>query len=246
MLRFLINAISSGLGFSKSESKGTLFLIFVIISVYLIVYLLKPNAGNTQMVGEDQKKALADWVSEVERSYQLSTDSLENENRKKTPYSFAWEKDEPSFNAYEKKLTREKKKVAETESIEPKDINIANAEDLREIKGIGQIYSERIIKYRELLGGFSHMDQLEDVYGFSSELVDKVKERFEIRSDVKPLDLNTDSAKVLASHPYISYDLAWVLINYKKQNGAIDGIEDLKKIKAIDDSLLQKLKPYLR
>ena len=51
----------------------------------------------------------------------------------------------------------------------------------------------------------------------------------------KLLNINADSAKVLSNHPYISYDLAWIIINYRKQNGDITSANELKKILAIDE-----------
>ena len=53
-------------------------------------------------------------------------------------------------------------------SITKKDINVATAEELRVIKGIGEVLSKRVVKFRNRLGGFISKDQLQDVYGLDS------------------------------------------------------------------------------
>ncbi|MEM9858315.1 MAG: helix-hairpin-helix domain-containing protein, partial [Bacteroidota bacterium] len=45
------------------------------------------------------------------------------------------------------------------------DINEADTTQLKQLKGIGSVFSRRILKYRKLLGGFVTSDQLSEVYG---------------------------------------------------------------------------------
>ena len=47
------------------------------------------------------------------------------------------------------------------------EINSASKEDLMKINGIGNTFSERIIKYRDLLGGYYRKDQILEVYALS-------------------------------------------------------------------------------
>ena len=54
------------------------------------------------------------------------------------------------------------------------DINLAVKEDLKTINGIGEKLSERIIKYRSKLQGFSSLKQLYEVWGLDTEVVDKL------------------------------------------------------------------------
>ncbi|MEM7297091.1 MAG: helix-hairpin-helix domain-containing protein, partial [Bacteroidota bacterium] len=77
------------------------------------------------------------------------------------------------------------------------------------------------------------------------ETIKALSKYFTVQSQPSRVDLNSDSAKNLAQHPYISYDLAWVLINYRKQNGDIKSLNDLRKVKALDTATLDKLRPYL-
>ena len=127
------------------------------------------------------------------------------------------------------------------------DLNLANADSLIKIRGIGEVLSERIIKYRDALGGFASADQLKEVYGLKPEVIEKVLERYYVESpQLSRLNLNEDSLKVLAQHPYISYSLAKVIVAYKEQHGDYKNIEELREIKLMNDSLFRKLSPYVR
>ncbi len=67
------------------------------------------------------------------------------------------------------------------EKIEVKDINIATAEDLQTIKGIGPAFSKRIIDERNKRGGFVHMDQIKFVYGLPDEVIVSLAKYYSIK-----------------------------------------------------------------
>ena len=238
MLNYFINAISRSLSFSKTESKGTILLIFVMLcSIILMKWKINryQNIANTTQ----DSTALA-WITDVQSAYEL---------KKEKEQVFDKSVYQPKTN-YKKYIPEKKKAVARIEKpkveIIIQDLNLATAEDLQMVKGIGPAYSERIIKYRNLLGGFADSSQLREVYGLTNETIDKLYGYFQIQSEVHQLDLNTDSIKHLARHPYISYDLARIIINYRKQHGDILTSEDLSKIKALDEGTFLRLKPYLK
>ena len=61
------------------------------------------------------------------------------------------------------------------------DINEATALDLQEVYGIGPVYSKRIVKFRNVRGGFVHMDQLYQVYGLDTTVVKAMKVLFSVQ-----------------------------------------------------------------
>ncbi|WNB17813.1 helix-hairpin-helix domain-containing protein [Marivirga arenosa] len=133
------------------------------------------------------------------------------------------------------------------EIIKPFDINKADASQLQKIYGIGPSYSERIIKYRNLLGGFSSLNQLKEVYGLKKESIDSIKAYsfVENNSQLKKYPINLISADSLVKHPYIRYKDANLLINYRNQHGYYTSENDLYKIIALDSSWIKKVIPYL-
>lgn len=112
------------------------------------------------------------------------------------------------------------------------DLNHANAEDLIKVKGIGKVLSERIIKYRILLGGFVHLKQLHQVYGLEKEVIDQLSKTFEIKdlSNIKKININRLSSKELAQFAYFDKNIAESIVIYRSKNGMIQGKEDLVKI----------------
>ncbi|MEM9325399.1 MAG: helix-hairpin-helix domain-containing protein [Bacteroidota bacterium] len=126
------------------------------------------------------------------------------------------------------------------------DINLASAEDLQEIQGIGPFYSERVVKYRNLLGGYHDLAQLNEVYGLRPEAQELLKKHTFIEDGPdKRILINSDSITLLAKHPYLSKNQARAIINYRRQHGDYDQPDDLLAIKIISDSLYQRILPYL-
>lgn len=59
------------------------------------------------------------------------------------------------------------------------------------------------------------------------------------------LNIHTDSTIYLSKHPYINWNLAKSIINYRKVHGNHEAVEQITSIKIISDSLYQKIAPYL-
>ncbi len=113
------------------------------------------------------------------------------------------------------------------------DINQADKEDLMDVYGIGDAISTRILKQKEVLGGFVSMEQMGEIWGLSPEVVEKLNEHFKIISSpiTKKIDINNASLKDLSQFHYFRYALAKEIITYRSMNGNIRNIEDLTKIK---------------
>ncbi|UAM98823.1 helix-hairpin-helix domain-containing protein [Polaribacter litorisediminis] len=113
------------------------------------------------------------------------------------------------------------------------DINKATAKDLQTINGIGPAFSERIIKYRSKLQGFSFNNQLYEVWGLEKEIADKVLLTFKIdqKPVIKKININTVTFKELLKNPYIDYDLCIKIFNYRDEVAELQNISELKNIK---------------
>lgn len=127
------------------------------------------------------------------------------------------------------------------------EINTATQEELVALKGIGEKLSERIIKYREKIGGFQNADQLSEVYGLSPETIANIKPKIIVDiKKINQLNINEVDIKTLAAHPYMSYNTAKLIINYRTQHGAFEKPEDLLKCYGIEADELAKMKPYIK
>lgn len=141
--------------------------------------------------------------------------------------------------------------VQKTFSAKPKivitDINLAAQEDLIKIYGIGEALSARILKQKEILGGFVSMQQLEDVWGLSPEVIVELNSHFKavIPSNFKRIAINDASLKELSQFPYFKYSLAKQIITYRSMNGNFNNIEDLSKIKGFPVEKAKIISLYL-
>ncbi|MDA1119406.1 MAG: helix-hairpin-helix domain-containing protein [Bacteroidetes bacterium] len=126
------------------------------------------------------------------------------------------------------------------------DINIANANDLKTIRGIGDVLSTRIVSFRDALGGFSSIEQLGEVYGLNDTVLVLVVKQFFVADDFTPMQINLSgvSEEILKKHPYVDYRMARVISSFSRQH-QIQDVNDLKEIKIMTDSLFNKIAPYL-
>jgi len=126
------------------------------------------------------------------------------------------------------------------------ELNTADSLKLQEIKGIGGVLSRRIIKYRQLLGGFYSTDQLLEIYGFNPEMHELIIQQiFVDTTKIVKLDINFCSMPELSKHPYIGKELARKIINFRSKNGSISSTNILfeKKVLKVDE--YKKIRPYI-
>jgi competence protein ComEA len=127
-----------------------------------------------------------------------------------------------------------------------KNLNLASQEDLMTIRGIGEKLSNRIKRYGESLGGYHHHNQLHEVYYLDDSIIPIIQQHFHIDSTyIRPLNLNKDSISTLKTHPYLTYNQARAIVNYRNVHGDFKSIDVIKQVKIIPDSTYIKLIPYL-
>lgn len=139
------------------------------------------------------------------------------------------------------------KSVSQEATIAKFDLNKIDTSVLQQINGIGSVLSNRIIKYRDRLGGFVTINQLEEVWGLKEEPLSKLKEHsiIEPNSVIKQININTANYDILYQHVYISKKVANLIIDYRNQHGNYNSIDDLKYIHLIDEQLFKKISPYI-
>lgn len=127
------------------------------------------------------------------------------------------------------------------------EINSADTLQLDEIKGIGPAFARRIVKYRERLGGFYKKEQLMEVYGLDSIKYNEIKDQIKVNSgSIRQIQINTAGFEELKNHPYLRYKQLNAIIQYRKQHGRFNSVDDLKKVIILDPQTIQQLAPYLQ
>ncbi|MDF1574000.1 MAG: helix-hairpin-helix domain-containing protein [Bacteroidales bacterium] len=131
------------------------------------------------------------------------------------------------------------------EAYQPVDINRADSVQLLPLPGIGPVFAGRIIKYRELLGGFISFDQLGEVYGISVETVQRIRNQVYIDSTViRKIHLDSASFRELLRHPYLEYEDVKSLVEYRDFKGDIRSANELRINRILLDSTLQRMEEY--
>ena len=127
------------------------------------------------------------------------------------------------------------------------DINNASAEDLIKIYGIGPALSERILKQKDLLGGFVSMNQMQDIWGLSLEVIDNLNKKFTIikSPEINKISINKATIKELSQFPYFRYPISKNIVTYRSMNGDIKSTADLIKIKGFPAEKIDIIAVYL-
>ena len=125
-------------------------------------------------------------------------------------------------------------------------MNTADTTELKQLRGIGSGYSRRIVKYRQLLGGFTNKQQLNEVYGISDSLYMSLETQIYVESpSPQKLNVNIANFKALNKHPYISYKQAGSILNTRSKKGKFRSPSDLLVVEGLDSALIQRLTPYI-
>lgn len=161
----------------------------------------------------------------------IQLESVQHKNLKQQPNSLSLD----SLKTMER--PKEKHKVF---------INSATETDWMKLKGIGPVFASRIVSYRSLLGGFHNTQQLREVYGLSDSLFQQIFTHLNLDTiKLSTTNINTQSVKQLAKHPYINWNIANSLVQMREQHGCFSQLADIKKSNLVNDSIYLKIAPYL-
>lgn len=127
------------------------------------------------------------------------------------------------------------------------ELNSADTAGLTQVKGIGKGYARSIIRFRQQTGGFISVEQLREVYGMTPENFEKIKPFCTVNPTlVNQINVNTASVDKLRAHPYLNFYQARQIYELRRKKGKLTGFADLRGLSELNDSILLKIKPYLK
>lgn len=122
------------------------------------------------------------------------------------------------------------------------DVNVADTAELKKIPGIGSGIAKAIVAYRERLGGFYSLEQLEEIDYITPALM--VWFTLEDPS-VRQLKINEAGLDKLRAHPYLNFYQAKTIVEHRKKRGPIKNLSQLSLYEEFTEKDLKRLSAYI-
>lgn len=121
-------------------------------------------------------------------------------------------------------------------------LNEADTTQLKRIPGVGSGIAKMIVAYRNRLGGFVCLEQLQEIPHVDASL----NKWFTIQSaPFRKIRVNKDGLDKLRNHPYMDFYKAKAILEYRRKRGNIKGLSRLSLFEEFTEKDLQRLSPYL-
>lgn len=129
----------------------------------------------------------------------------------------------------------------------PKHINLNKTDSatLVRLKGIGPYLAQKIISYRNGLGGFLNHSQLLEIYKFHDTTFTYLKETLLIYpNEIRKININTATESDLQSHPYFDEKTSKNIVMLRKGLNKYENISQLRQVPLMNDEKYRKIAPY--
>lgn len=126
------------------------------------------------------------------------------------------------------------------------ELNRADTSDIMRIPQFGSKRAQKIVEYRDKLGGFYDLAQLKEIYILQNINTEYVAKYFTAdRQLIRKININQCDYKTLIAHPYFDSYLTKTILNYRQKNGPIRDMAHLREITHIYAELEEKLVWYV-
>ena len=126
------------------------------------------------------------------------------------------------------------------------NLRTADTTELKLIRGIGSYRAKMIVRYREQLGGYAQVEQIMEARGMDKVIADSILPHFYIDSVVvNKIPINHIRPEVLQRHPYLNFEQAKAIYEYRRKHIRIKSAEELNKIKGLSPTDIEKISIYL-
>lgn len=126
------------------------------------------------------------------------------------------------------------------------ELNPADSARLTELKGIGALFAQRIVNYRNRLGGFINIDQLKEVYGMDKDRYAEMQAQVSVDpSQIRKIHINKVDFDGLKYSPYLTFKQMNAIVQFREQHGDYASLNDMRDIAILNDEILRKIEPYI-
>lgn len=121
-------------------------------------------------------------------------------------------------------------------------LNNADTAELKKVPGIGSGIARLIVGYRQRLGGFYRIEQLQDIHLDYHRL----QEWFTVApSEIHRINLNRAGIERLRRHPYINFYQAKAFVEYRKKKGTLHNLKPFALYEEFTEADLERLGYYV-
>lgn len=202
--------------FSRSEQRGILMLIFLILAVNGIRLLMPRQqqlAAEEVTLLQSEAEAFLHQLQETGKQVRTATTDTKQAIRS-DPFIL--------------------------------ELNSADTFDLQRLRGIGPAFARRITQYRARLGGFLHKEQLLEVWGMDQSRYNGVKQYVTVDAEkITKINLNQATFKQMMAHPYMPFELAKEIAVLRTKRKGTLSLGEIMALAAMDTLSRVRLVPYI-
>ncbi len=121
-------------------------------------------------------------------------------------------------------------------------LNTSDTSSFQKIPGVGSGYARAIVNYRNRLGGFYSVKQIEEIGGVPPETEKFLKV---LPSEVHKLRINQLTINQLRRHPYINFYQARAICDFRRLHGPIKNLRQLANDRDFPPAEIARLEPYI-
>lgn len=126
------------------------------------------------------------------------------------------------------------------------ELNTADTAELQLLRGIGHWTAVQIVRYRDQLGGYYSAQQLYEIPNIDTRMLDTVLPRFTVDTTlIRPISVNRCAVTTLNRHPYMRFEQAKALYEFRRRQIRLSGIRDLYSLPIFESTDVDRLSHYL-
>jgi DNA uptake protein ComE-like DNA-binding protein len=272
-----IEPVRNWFGYSRRERRASLILMIILLLVILVRYTIPDSNIKVEEVKTPDMQTKSSLTGSDSEEINTSTDSessqasgrkSEKRYQKKSNetaggrsgylYSKTASSHKPGkedgygeqgtpMHVYYKKEGSDTGNVNVRKYVEILELNQCDSAALVSLPGIGPVLSGRIIRYRNLLGGFARVEQLKEVYGLNDETYNLIEAMVSADSSfISAINVNMCGFRELSRIRYLDrYEISSIL-KYRELRGKITSMTELTGNRIISAEKSVKIAPYIK
>jgi DNA uptake protein ComE-like DNA-binding protein len=231
------------LKFTRGEWITATILLILIISQLLFSILYEARPAKPVDYTEFKK-----LVTQFEARLKFVEDSIENARKEK--YVNNYQQNRKLYYSYDtsrfKNIPFEKQEKKPQYTIIKLELNRCDTTEVVVVPQFGNKRAQKLIEYREKLGGFYAFEQVKEIFILQNIEVEFLKKYFTLDASlIRKININLVPYRELVTHPYIDSYLAKMLINYRDKTGKFTSMEEVQKVTNAYQELVEKLRYYI-